>query len=61
MAYILPKVGEVWLDQNGHRNLILREKLREYEYFYTLQTLETGETWDSERESNWNKPYRDGS
>lgn len=63
MAYILPKVGELWLDQDGHRNLILRERWDEAaidERIYSVLTLDTGEVWQSEHESGWYVPYRGG-
>ena len=56
MAHILPQVGELWLDQNGHHNLILREKEGEDECVYTLLTLDTGETRDGEHDNSWNTP-----
>lgn len=61
MPYILPQVGELWLDQDGHRNLILGVEQDEGEYLYSLLTLDTGETWDSEHENGWNMPYRGGA
>ena len=61
MPYILPQVGELWLDQDGHRNLILRERWDEDERVYSLLTLDTGEMWNSEHESGWYVPYRGGA
>lgn len=58
MAYILPAIGEMWLDQDGHHNLVLDREEDAGEYFFTLLTLDTGDIWDWEHENGWNVHYR---
>ena len=51
---IIPSVGDIWRDANGHHNLVL--KADESEQIYTTLCLEQGKYWNHELLSDWNDP-----
>lgn len=52
--FIVPVVGDIWQDANGHHNLIL--KADELEQSFTTLCLEQGKYWYDEPLDDWNNP-----
>lgn len=51
---IIPAVGDIWQDANGHHNLVL--KVNENEEKFTTLCLDNGKYWSGELLVDWNDP-----
>lgn len=51
---VIPTVGDIWLDANGHHNLVLR--VDKWEEKFTTLCLDNGKYWNEERLVDWNDP-----
>ena len=51
---VIPMVGDIWQDANGHHNLVLKRD--EYEERFVILCLDNGKYWNEERLVDWNDP-----